>query len=115
MQHGLKFLSHDGFPADRSAKWSKRRLQNTAQVDASTIGVRFVAALLHGGQGLAYSILQRASESPSRETIGLHDDVRASEATLHAKPLASDDGEAHGDDPLDDRLALHLQIVFGGG
>jgi hypothetical protein len=30
-------------------------------------------------------------------------------------PLASDDGEAHRDDPLDDRLAFDLQIIVGGG
>jgi hypothetical protein len=30
-------------------------------------------------------------------------------------PLAPDDVEAHGHDPLDERLAFGLQIVFGGG
>src|ERR1700733_5676481 len=38
-----------------------------------------------------------------------------SDTALHTKPLASDDGDAHSYDLLDDRLAFGLQIIVGGG
>jgi hypothetical protein len=34
---------------------------------------------------------------------------------LHTKPLASDDGDTHSYDLLDDPLAFGLQIIVGGG